>query len=113
MAYFAELDNNNIVLRVLSVDNVNVEDLPFPESEPVGVAYLQNIFGPDGVWKQTSYNKNFRYNYASIGFTFDPNVQPYGAFIPPMPEGDKWYLDTATYNWISMPPVVGQPPEVF
>jgi hypothetical protein len=112
MAYFAQLDSNNIVTQVLSVDNSSIDNLPFPNSDPVGIAYMQSIFGSETVWAQTSYNRNFRYNYAAEGFTFDPSVAPNGAFIPPSP-GQDWYLDTATYKWISVAPVIGQPPEVL
>jgi hypothetical protein len=112
MAHFAQLDNNNVVLQVLVVNNSDINYLPFPDSEPVGIAYLKATFGNDTAWSQTSYNKNFRYNYAFIGFAFDPTIAPNGAFISPNP-GEGWHLDTATYKWINIPPVVNQPPVVL
>ena len=80
MANFAKLDENSIVTEVIVVNNETINDLPFPDSKPVGVAFCQSLFGSTTVWKQTSYNANFRKNYASIGFTYDPVLDE---FIPP------------------------------
>lgn len=82
MAHFAQLDENNVVTEVIVINNAVVEDLPFPESEPLGVAFCQSLYGADTVWKQTSYNSNFRGHYAGIGFTYDPNAD---VFVPPPP----------------------------
>jgi len=75
MAHFAKLNSANEVIEVLVVNNSDIQNLPFPESEPVGVAYLQSIFGedPDFTWKQTSYNNNFRKCYAAIGGFYAPD----------------------------------------
>lgn len=102
MAHFAELDQDNIVLQVIVVGNDSINNLPFPESEPVGIAFCQSLLGPDTRWAQTSYNANFRYNYAGIGYTFDPTSSPNGAFIPPKPY-PSWLLNTNTFQW--EPPV--------
>ena len=102
MAHFAKLDQDNAVLQVIVVNNNDVNNLPFPESEPVGIAFCQSLFGADTRWAQTSYNANFRYNYAGIGYTFDPTPAPNGAFIPPKPY-PSWLLDTNTFQW--QPPV--------
>ena len=72
MAHFAEIDENNLVLRVLVVDN---------DKEDQGQDYLANELKLGGTWIQTSYNKTFRKNYAGIGFTYDPDLD---AFIPPI-----------------------------
>jgi hypothetical protein len=83
MAHFAQLDANNVVTEVIAVNNAVVEDLPFPESEPLGVAFCQSLYGADTVWKQTSYNNKFRGVYAGIGFLYDANDD---IFIAPMKE---------------------------
>jgi len=98
MAHFAQLDEHNIVLQVIVVGNDTINNLPFPESEPIGIAFCQSLFGADTVWAQTSYNASFRYNYAGIGYTFDPVAQPNGAFIPPKPY-PSWLLNTNTFQW--------------
>lgn len=98
MAHFAELDQNNVVVQVIVVSNDSINNLPFPESEPVGTALCQSLLGPDTRWAQTSYNANFRYNYAGIGYTFDPTPTPNGAFIPPKPY-PSWLLNTNTFQW--------------
>lgn len=95
MAHFAELDENNIVLRVIVVSNeMLLED--GQESEAKGIAFCKQLFGEDTIWMQTSYNGNKRKNYAGIDFVYDQNRD---AFIPPQPEGDGWILDEASCNW--------------
>ena len=85
MAHFAKLDENNVVLEVIVLNNAVVEDLPFPQSEPFGVAFLHTLYGDDAVWKQTSYNSNFRGVYASIVVTYDPIND---VFVDPNPSPD-------------------------
>jgi len=65
MAHFAELDENNIVLRVCVVDNKYVPS----DMHIDGETWCANFFG--GTWKQTSYNSNFRLTYAGIGMWYD------------------------------------------
>ena len=95
MANFAQLDESYIVTEVVVVNNETIDNLPFPESEPVGVAFCQSLFGLTTIWKQTSYNANFSKNYAGIGFTYDPVLD---AFIAPQPY-PSWLLNTATCQW--------------
>jgi hypothetical protein len=72
MAHFAKMDDSNIVLEVVVLNNSVVNDLPFPESEPVGIEFLTGWSGGYTHWLQTSYNNNFRGTYAGIGFLYDP-----------------------------------------
>ena len=95
MAHFAQLDAASIVTQVIVVNNATIDNLPFPESEPVGIAFCQSLFGPETIWAQTSYSASFRYNYAGIGFTFDDVAQ---VFIPPKPY-PSWLLNTTIYQW--------------
>lgn len=81
MAYFAEISNNEII-QVIAISNTDVDNLPFPESEPIGQAFIASL-GIVGDWLQTSYNANFRGIYAGIGFTFDPLLGEYGEFVAP------------------------------
>jgi hypothetical protein len=60
MAHFAELDNNNTVLRVVVIDNKDILDSNNVESEEIGVAFCKSLYGADTKWIQTSYNANFR-----------------------------------------------------
>ena len=73
MAYFAELDETNTVLRVISVSNdvCGEPTLAFPDTEAAGRAFIANTLKLGGTWKQTSYNANFRGKYAGIGDTYD------------------------------------------
>jgi len=73
MAYFAELDNTNTVLRIISVSNdvCGEPTLTFPDTCAAGRAFIANTLKLGGVWKQTSYNANFRGRYAGIGDTYD------------------------------------------
>jgi hypothetical protein len=70
MAHFAELDDNNIVTRVLVIHNNELLDVNGEESEQKGIDFCVGLFG--GRWVQTSYNANFRALYAGIGFLYDP-----------------------------------------
>lgn len=95
MANFAQLNEKYIVTQVIVVNNETIDNLPFPESEPMGVAFCQSLLGSTTNWKQTSYNASFRKNYAGIGFTYD---QALDAFIPPQPY-PSWLLNTVTCQW--------------
>jgi hypothetical protein len=81
MAHFVQVTNNQCG-DVIVISNDDVDNLPFPESEPVGQAFIASI-GLQGVWLQTSYNANFRGYYAGIGWGFNPDLAPYGEFVPP------------------------------
>lgn len=89
MAHFAEIDQNNVVLRVIVVSDT---------LEAQGAEWCHDTFG--GTWVQTSYNGRIRKNFAGIGFTYDPARD---AFIPPNPGYPSWTLDEATCQWV--PPV--------
>ena len=69
MAHFARVENGYVV-EVIVVNNETIEDLPFPDSEPVGQAFIASI-GLTGEWVETSYNNNFRSLYAGIGYAWD------------------------------------------
>ena len=97
MAHFAELNENNEVLRVIVVANPVLLDENGDEQESLGVAFCNELLG--GTWKQTSYNNNMRKNFAGTGFTYDPDRD---AFIPPQPF-PSWTLVEATCQW--EPPV--------
>ena len=71
MAHFAELDNNNIVTRVIVVGDANCLDANGQESEAVGIAFCQSLFGPNTRWVQTSLSGNVRGKYAGVGDTYD------------------------------------------
>ena len=115
MAHFAKLDENLMVCDVVVVANESILDENGIESEKLGVEFLRNLFNePNSVWKKTSYNtvggvyyntetgepdsdqsKAFRKNYASIGFTYDPQRD---AFLPWKPY-DSWVLNEKTCLW--------------
>jgi len=105
MAHFAQLDENNIVTRVIVVSNSECKDINGDEIENIGISFCQKIFGGDTNWKQTSYNASFRGNYAGIGFTYMENVQTLGVastdiFIPQQPY-PSWSIGIQTANWYS------------
>lgn len=98
MAYFAQLDDDNFVVQVISVSDTDAPD-PAPEhSEALGQAFIASL-GIPGRWVQTSYHANFRYHYAGPGYFYDTG---WDAFVPPKPY-PSWLLDTSTFNW--NPPV--------
>jgi hypothetical protein len=92
MAHFAQLENN-IVTKVIVVSNEVIIDENGNESEQKGIDFCSNLLG--GNWKQTSYNGNFRKNFAGIGHTYD---ETRNAFIAPKPY-NSWLLDEETCQW--------------
>jgi hypothetical protein len=92
MAHYAFLDDNNIVTEVIvGIDETQLIEGKDPET------WYGKFRGQKCV--RTSYNGNIRYNYAGIGYTYDPIND---AFIPPKPY-DSWILDEELYLW--KPPV--------
>jgi hypothetical protein len=86
MSHWAEIDDNNIVLRVLVGNNNEADE---------GEAFMNSL---GGRWVKTSYNGNIRKNFAGIGYTYDAERD---AFITPKPEchPDLVTLDEATCIW--------------
>jgi len=84
MAHWAEIDENNIVVRVTVGSNDEPDE---------GYEWLIDNLG--GTWVQTSYNATIRKNFAGVGFSYDPERD---AFIPPQPY-DSWILDEDTCLW--------------
>ena len=97
MAHFAKLNDNNVVLEVHCVHN-NELLVDGVESEAKGIEFLVAWSGGYTNWKQTSYNGNFRKNYAGVGYTYQADID---AFVPPQPY-PSWTLD-ANVAW--QPPV--------
>lgn len=85
MAHFAQINENNVVVNVLVVPD---------DQEHRGQAFLADDLGLGGTWIQTSYNNNFRKQYAMIGGTYD-SVNDVFIDIRPF---DSWSLDE-NYNW--------------
>lgn len=86
MAHFAEIDENNVVIRVLVVPD---------KQEHRGADFLAKDLNLGGNWIQTSYNATIRKNFAGIGFTYDQELD---AFIPLKPF-DSWVLNEETCQW--------------
>ena len=96
MAHFCQLDENNIVTKVIVVDNKEISD-PFTgqEDEILGIAFCKKLLG--GKWVQTSYNGNIRKRYAGIGYSYNASLD---AFVAPKPFA-SWVLNNETADWES------------
>jgi hypothetical protein len=70
MAHFAEINENNIVQKVIVVNNEVLKDENGIEQESIGAQFCADLLG--GTWIQTSYNANFRGQFAGIGNIYDP-----------------------------------------
>jgi hypothetical protein len=79
MAHFAKIEND-IVTSVIVVSNDDCGGGDFPESEPIGQAFIASL-GLNGLWLQTSYHANFRGCYASVGWTFDADLNEFIAAV--------------------------------
>ena len=111
MAHFAKIEDG-LVTQVVVVDNKDTSDASGVEKEYIGAAFLERLLG--GTWKQTSYNGNFRKNYAGIGYTFDADLD---AFVSPKPF-NSWILNTDLAQWeapVAMPEDAGtgEPPKMY
>jgi len=95
MAYFAKLNSNNIVEKVISINNAVITDANGVEQEQLGVDFINQLYNTNDTWKQTSYNNNIRKNYAGIGYTYDSQRD---AFIPSKPY-NSWVLNEQTCLW--------------
>jgi len=84
MSHWAEIDENNIVIRVTVGDNNDPDE---------GYQWLIDNLG--GTWIKTSYNGNIRKNYAGVGYYYDEDRD---AFISPQPF-NSWILDEETCRW--------------
>jgi len=84
MSHWAELNKNNIVIRVLVGDNNDADE---------GKAFMESL---GGTWIQTSYNGNIRKNFAGVGYTYDSERD---AFIAPKPDNATGF-DENTCQWI-------------
>jgi hypothetical protein len=94
MAHFAKIGLNNKVIEVQVISNEVLKDSNGVEQEVNGIDFLTKLTGYP-IWKQTSYNKNFRKNYAGIGYTYDEDRD---AFIPKKPF-NSWILNEDTCLW--------------
>lgn len=110
MAYFAELDDNNLVTRVVVVANEDLLDESGLENEEIGIQICQNLISSNK-WVQTSFNTRdgmhydpvtglpddkepFRNTFAEIGFYFSEQFQ---AFTPPPPK--PWFFLNENLQW--------------
>jgi|TARA_R100001460_G_scaffold68709_1_gene109286 hypothetical protein len=94
MAHFAKIGLNNKVTDVQVVVNEVLHDSNGVEQENIGIDFLTKLTGWS-LWRQTSYNGNFRKNYAGIGYTYDEDRD---AFISPKPF-TSWILNEETCRW--------------
>ena len=92
MAHFAKIEDG-IVTNVVVVSNDDITDENGDEQESLGQVFLNNLLG-EGTWVQTSYNHNFRKQFACMGMTYDSDKYK---FIDPQPypswslnENDDW-----------------------
>ena len=96
MAHFCKLDEYNVVTEVIVIDNNELLDENNVEQESLGIDFITNTLSLTGTWKQTSYNGNFRVNFAGIGDTYDEEND---VFIKFKPQGDNYSLNTTTWCW--------------
>jgi len=101
MATFAELNSNFVVINVIKVHDEDCGGGNFPESEPIGIEFLNGIFGPGRIWKQGSIHRNFRKNRPEINGSYDEQLD---AFLDPK-RYPSWIIDETTYKWVPPTPM--------
>lgn len=123
MAHFARVENG-VVTDLIVISNNDIGGGDFPESEPLGQAFIAHLAQSEprleGTWLQTSYNDNFRGRLGNVGFTYDAELdqfippQPYPSWslndemvwqapVPYPPDGERYYWNEATQEWQSEP----------
>ena len=122
MAHFAQIDEQGTVLTVIVVNNSDILDENGQESEAIGKQFCTNLLG--GEWVQTSYNSNFRKQYAVIGGRYDQannvfiTLSPYPSWVldenfdwqAPVPKpGEDYIWDEDTQQWTQLPTDPVQP----
>jgi hypothetical protein len=108
MAHFAELNDNNEIVRTIVISNDDILDENGQESEERGVALAQRFTGSSARWIQVSYNGSFRRQYPkSPGYVYDPNLD---VLIEPSPY-PSWVLDENAYWQAPIPKPVEDDPE--
>lgn len=119
MAYFAQIDENGTVLQVISVSNGDAPDPAPVHSEPIGQAFIADVLGLDGEWRQTSWTGSIRKQFAGIGWRYDAVAdlfiapQPYRSWTldgdynwqppTPRPTEGRWYWDENALTWVETP----------
>ena len=94
MAHFAKLDKTNKVISVEVLMNDVITDANGVEQEQLGINFLTDI-NNGGWYKQTSFNGNFRKNFAGVESKYDPGRD---AFISVQPYA-SWTLNETTCRW--------------
>ena len=96
MAHFAEIDENNIVVQVIVIANADIADGEGGEDEAKGIAICRRHCGEDTNWVQTSYNNNFRRQFAGGGMLYDTVHDTFRSQNPPYL---SWTLSETTGGW--------------
>ena len=119
MAYFAQLGYGNIVQQVISISNAAAPDPAPDHSEALGQAFIRDVLGLPGEWRQTSFSGSIRKQFAGPGYRYDAAAdvfiapQPYPSWTldanhdwqPPTPmpaEGGPWVWDEDTLAWVEI-----------
>ena len=95
MAYFAQIDDNNMVVQVIRVNDSDLQNSDGFEDENVGIDFCKSLIGQETNWKQTSYNAKIRKHYAGIDYVYD---EENNVFYAPQPY-PSWILNETTFIW--------------
>lgn len=97
MAHFAELDEDNIVLRTIVVHNDVITKEDGSEDESLGVTFLKETYGGDTSWRQTSYNSSFRHTFAGKGAVYDSEKDIF--YFPQEQRYPSWVWNEEMMAW--------------
>lgn len=106
MEYFAQLDENNIVLQVILVSEDDIKDSNGNVSEDIGIFFCKQLINdPNSRWIRTSFENKFRGRFGNVGYKYDESLD---VFISPKPYS-SWVFNSETTDWLSP---LGDPPEI-
>jgi hypothetical protein len=95
MAHFALLNESNEVIQTIVICNEDLLDKNGIEDETLGIELCKKIVR-DGTWVQTSYNRNFRKNFGTVGYSYDPIGDAFYQTKSPKP----WYVLDENFSWV-------------
>jgi len=110
MSHFAKIDPNTNLVTFVTAGRQEDDGLEAELSERTGDVYRQTSYNTRGGVHYTDgvpsddQTKAFRFNYAGIGYTFDPDKGTDGAFISPKPF-ESWVLDEGTCLYVAPVPM--------
>jgi len=94
MAYFAELDSNNVITRIIIIEDKHLKDIFGKEDDDIGIGYCKKYFNSLSKWKRVYHNPRTT-DIGGVGSIYDEQL---GIFVLPQPF-PSWSLNRESKKW--------------